>query len=367
MSLHRLIILALILLIPARFSLAGQGFFGFSKGTPLSENEKNAINSFAPRHITNYRQKMRDTLNMLTSFAHKQNKNFQITAHEGRELLDIGLYEASLEGYNIARNKILGKEDTTFLQHNYQNKNSEDSLVYLKSLDGILLNNLFCPSSNNSKFPNVLKENKIKIASVEYCPTEEDLDEAIQESVGTNIMLYAFTNPKQAFRNISKQMIINENAKNIFEIKQAQNILILTNDKDYNTKAEFILALRNTNFDIVIIPALFHEKEAYTKDEINSLKIKKNGTSRLVLAELNISEISPEQIFWNKEWNINQPTWIKRPSIATKNAYITEYWHPKWQKMLSFYMKGIVDSGFSGVLYTGLNNYEYFDKLTPLD
>ena len=82
---------------------------------------------------------------------------------------------------------------------------------------------------------------------------------------------------------------------------------------------------------------------------------------------MNISEISPNQIIWQKTWDSSLPNWIKRKSLTTPNAYLVEYWHPEWQKLLSFYMKGIVNSKFDGVLYTGLNTYEYFDALTPLD
>ena len=367
MSLLRILLYISLLILPAGASLAGEGFYGFSQGIPLSSAEKNTSLSFTPRSITNYRQKMRDILNMLTSYARKQEPKFKIVVHEGRELLDIGIHEASLEGYNIVRNKIPGKEDKTFLQHDYQNETSPESLSYLNSLDGILLNHIFCPSTKYTDIPQILKQHSLKIAAIDYCSQDDELDEAIQNAIGTNIILYGFTNIDYAFNDISHQMIINENAKNIFEVNQAKNILILTNDKKYKNKADFIASLRNTNFDIIIIPALFNEKYAYTPEEIHSLKFKKNGTTRIVLAEMNISEISPNQIIWQKTWDSSLPNWIKRKSLTTPNAYLVEYWHPEWQKLLSFYMKGIVNSKFDGVLYTGLNTYEYFDALTPLD
>ncbi len=367
MSLLRTVFITVFAFFPAGAALAGSGFYGFTEGTPLSAKEYNPGLSSAPRHIINYRQKMRDTANMLTDYARKQNPQFKILAHEGRDLLEISLDEASLNGYNEARKHSPNAEDATFLQHDYQGESTPETLRYLNSLDGIVFNSLFCGKHQKNKIPDILQKKRLKIAAAEYCPKTDELDEALQDSVGMNVLLYAFTNKNNAFSNVENQIIINENAKNIFEVSQAQNILLLTNDSQYPSKEDFIKKLRDSNFDIIVIPALFHEHQHYTKDEVHSLKFKKNGTTRLILAEVNLSEAAEEQYFWNEKWNKNPPKWFKRKSFTKNNAQIAEYWHPEWQKILSAYMKGVVDSGFDGAFYTGLDNYRYFDTQTPLD
>ena len=46
---------------------------------------------------------------------------------------------------------------------------------------------------------------------------------------------------------------------------------------------------------------------------------------------------------------------------------ITKYWHPEWKKIISRYFKDIINEGFDGVFFTGIENYKYFEDQTPLE
>ena len=101
--------------------------------------------------------------------------------------------------------------------------------------------------------------------------------------------------------------------------------------------------------------------------EIKKLGFKKNGSKRLLLAELNISEASPSEYYWQKDWKIGFPKWLVRKSFDNKDNIITEYWNAKWKKILSRYFKDIINEGFDGVFLTGIENYKYFEQQTPLE
>ena len=154
--------------------------------------------------------------------------------------------------------------------------------------------------------------------------------------------------------------------KNIENLNLAKNINFLLDSSKYHNKFDFINEIRNSNFDIIVISPFF-KKEPFTKDEIFSLKFKKNGTQRKIIAQLNISETNENEFYWNENWRVGSPSWLKRLSFVEDESIIVEYWNPEWKNILSHYFKFIVDLGFDGAFLTGLDNHQYFEKQTPLE
>ena len=344
------------------------GLYGFSSANPYTYEEQILDIKVAPKNIVNYRQAMRDNIVALAEFAKSQNKDFEIIAHEGTELLHKSLWEHHLDGYNEARRKEVNAIDPVFL---LQPKHNEPDLTYSASaekygqhLSGIAINNRFC---GNRKLSSHIKEHGLKIISIDSCSSEADLDEAIMNSVGLNSLLYAFIKPEIAFRKIKKQPIINENARNIYKIAEASNISFFIDDSLYENKEHFLQDIRDSNYDIVVIEPFFHHRNPLTKEDINGLKFKKNGAKRLVLAKMNVSEANRNDYYWQKNWQIDKTPWLVRVSFVDSNSVIAEYWNENWKKINGLYFKGIVDSGYDGAFLTGIENHIYFEKQTPLE
>lgn len=341
------------------------GLRGFDSANPYTRDELILDQEIAPKTITNYRDKMRENVIMLTDFAKERSPGFEVIVHEGTDLLTKGLWEYHLDGYNKAQKDGLNASDPTFLAKLKEQVPELENIgtsarQYSKILDGIALNNFFCSEDD------LIVPEDLKLISLDKCGSEEDLDEAIQDSVGRGALLYAFTNDKYAFKNTKNQIIINENARNITSVKEASNIDFILDTSLYADKFAFIDDLRNSNFDVIVIPAFFNGKP-FSKDEIHSLKFKKNGTRRRILAVYNISETNDNEYYWKPGWKIHNPEWLKRLSFVNKDNIITQYWHPAWKKIIANYFKGIVDVGFDGAFLTGLENYKYFEKQTPLE
>ncbi len=346
------------------------GLYGFDQANPLTIEEQILNLDEPPEYIVNYREQMRNNITMLAEYAKARNPDFKIIVHEGRKLLLKGLWEYHLQGYNEAKRFGTQAKDPSFLLRLKQKMPLSSSLMdsstrnYLKNLDAVVLNNLFCQGQPQEE---ILKKQGIPVISVDECSSEEAFDEAIQESVGEKTLLYGFVNKKRAFNNLRYQPVINENARNVFQIGDTANIAFLIDDSAYGSKDEFIRDIRNSNFDIIVIPPLFHRNTPYTAEEVNSLKFKKNGTKRLIIAELNVSEASDRDYYWQNDWEIGHPDWLSRLSFVEENQVITRYWHEEWKKIISRFFRDIVAIGFDGAFLTGLNNHEYFERQTPLE
>lgn len=255
------------------------GLSGFSSVTPYTREEQILNLEVAPQSIINYRDEMRQNVIMLAEFAKKRRPGFEVMVHEGSELLKKGLWEYHLDGYNEARLSGFKADDPTFLAKLKEQVPVEQTIgtsarQYVKLLDALVLNNYFC-GNNDSIVPN-----NLKLVSIDRCPDEDAFDAAIQDSVGSNTLLYAFIADKFAFKDIRNQTIINENATNIDSIKDASNIAFILDTSLYRDKFYLMEDIRKSNFDVMVIPAFF-ESKPFDKDEIHSLKFKKkwNQTS----------------------------------------------------------------------------------------
>lgn len=342
------------------------GLYGFTK-TAIPQQHETLTSP--PRHIINYRQKMRDLVSSLARYGKSRNHDFQVLIHEGQYLLEKSLWEYHREGYNQIRQTSKLVEDPSFLSQDIpeidENEDQKGTIhSYSDLFDGIVINNHYC---QNKPISNLVLDLRIPVISIEQCPDDESLDEAIIQSFTDKIAIYPFIYLSQAFKKIHRQLIINENADSTLQIKDAKNISFLINDASFSTPYQMLEEIRNSNYDIVVIHPIFHGEIPFTKDDIEAMKIKKNGAKRLILAIYNVSEISDNNYLWQKKWNKKHPDWIANPSFVSERSYITQYWNPEWKQLASRYFKSILDSGYDGVFLTGLENHSYFEYNKPLE
>ena len=351
-------------------SSAYAGLYGFDNIHPYTKEEQLLSMKVPPRSIINYRNLLRENIIGLAHYAKANNPDFQIMVHEGQDLLTKSLWEYHLEGYIKARNEGQNVEDPSFLLNLKQTSPEFDPIIgttsaeYLRSIDAITVNNYFCTKRAISP---IITQEGLKLFSIDYCPNEQALDKAISASLKTQTPLYAFINKDTAFKKITAQPIIKESAKNIFNLKSAQNISFLLKDDLYADKQDFIDAVRASNYDVVVIEPYFRNKFPFTPEEVNSMKYKKNGTRRQILARFSVTEAQDNAFYWQAGWKIGSPDWLLRPSFSDEHSIITRYWVPEWKGYMSRYFRGLIETGYDGAFLTGLENHRYFEKLTPLE
>ena len=343
---------------------AHAGLYGFSQIEDLPPAQHLDV---PPRRILDYRMAMRDLVVALAQYGKSRFPDFQVLTHEGQYLLDKSLWEYHRDGYNQIRKKEGYVDDISFLSFDIPETDEETPFTirrYVSLIDGIVVNNHYC---GHKSLDSSIKEFDIPIFSIEQCPYDTSLDQAIIDSISDKIGIYPFINKNNAFRKIYHQLIINESAESITQTRDAKNISFLIDDRDFDDIYHFINDIRNSNYDIIVVSPVFQATHPFSKEDVDAMKFKKNGGKRLILAMYNISEISDTDYLWQKKWRKKLPSWIAAPSNTTENAFIAKYWTPQWKKLAAHYFKSIVDSGYDGVFLTGIENHGYFEHNKPLE
>jgi len=137
------------------------------------------------------------------------------------------------------------------------------------------------------------------------------------------------------------------------------------NGDKFNAKQDIINAISSTNFDVVIMD-LFQEGIEFSAEEINQLKLKKNGGKRLVNCYMSIGEAEDYRYYWNDSWRTNPLSWLEPENPAWEGNFKVKYWDPEWQAIIfgndSSYMNRILDAVFDSAYLDIVDGYEYFEE-----
>jgi len=159
--------------------------------------------------------------------------------------------------------------------------------------------------------------------------------------------------------------IYNENANEITTLQNAKNFLYLISpDNEYATKQEFVDAVKNTNYDYIIID-FFFKGEEFTATQIEKLRQKANGGKRLLICYMSIGEAENYRYYWQTDWAVGTPTFIEKEDPNWPGNFYVRYWEPEWQTIIfgndSAYLKKIIDAGFDGVYLDLIDAFEQFE------
>jgi len=110
---------------------------------------------------------------------------------------------------------------------------------------------------------------------------------------------------------------------------------------------------------------LFFDDVSFTSTEIEALKIKENGGTRLVISYMSIGEAEDYRYYWNDSWNNNKPEWLDRENPDWEGNYKVRYWVKEWQNIIygneSSYIYKIIMAGFDGIYLDIIDAFEYFE------
>mgnify|MGYP000645420345 CR=1 FL=1 len=122
--------------------------------------------------------------------------------------------------------------------------------------------------------------------------------------------------------------------------------------------------LKNTNYDLLLIDLFFNETP-FTFEEINELKIKKNGGKRLIISYINIGAAEKFRYYWKPNWKLGSPSWLKKEYEGYRDEFWTQFWEKQWQKIIhgndNSYMKKILDAGFDGAYLDNVECYYFLN------
>lgn len=275
-------------------------------------------------------------------------------------VIDIAQYAKGLNP-----NFIIIPQNGAELAFNHLSPEEGTNAAYLAAIDGIGVEELFyngayAPDNERISMLQQLKNNK-KIMVSEFVNENVNVADAIQRNRNEGFICFPRTKDNYHYKEIP-DTATQANADNITSLSQAKNYLYLINSENYTSKSAMIQAIASTNFDVILID-LFYNGEAFTPAEIQQLKTKATGAKRLVIAYLNIGSAENFRYYWQNDWKLNNPKWIKKKYDGYEDEFWVEFWNEDWQKIIygneDSYMKKVIQAGFDGAYLDNVEAY-YF-------
>ena len=315
--------------------------------TVLMSGRGDCSTEHEPATEGNYRQDMRDFVQGISAYAKGIKPNFIIIPQNGHELL--------------TKN---GEETGTL------------ALAYLDAIDGVGREDLFYGYDDDDaatpalegdhmvSFLEIAEKSGIEVLVTDYCSTQSFVDDSYYQNAARGYI--SFAAGQRELDNIPDypENPYRVHASDVTSLREAKNFLYLINPGSFPSRDAFLHAVRETNYDIVIID-LFYEDTVLNASEVASLKTKANGGSRLIIAYMSIGEAEDYRYYWQREWETDPPSWLAEENPEWPGNYKVQYWNKDWQNIIygkdNSYLKKILDVGFDGVYLDIVDAFEYFE------
>ncbi len=251
------------------------------------------------------------------------------------------------------------------------------SVAYLNAINGNGQEDLFYGYDNDDQLSptgetnyrkellDVSKKNANTILVTDYCSTHSKMDDSYSKNGAAGYISLAANSRELDVIPNYPATVNNVNAANITELSKVKNFLYLINTSGFNSKSEMINAIKATNYDLIIMDLFFEDGAVFTLTEINQLKAKSNGGSRLVLCYMSIGEAEDYRYYWQASWNTKKPEWMDNENPDWPGNYKVKYWEKDWQDVIfgndDAYIKKILNAGFDGVYLDIIDAFEYYE------
>ncbi len=296
-----------------------------------------------------FRQDMRNFVIGISQYARSIDSEFIIIPQNGHELItEDGENTGELAISYLSAIQGIGREDLFF---GYNGDNEPTPLID---------NEYMCT------FLDIAEQNGVEVLVTDYCYTEQLMDSAYSWNNKRNYT--SFSADHRNLDNIpnypAEPFLVNSH--NINNLRDVKNFLYLINPGSFNSKENFIESVSETDYDLIIMDLFFDDDTKFTSNDINLLKKKNNGSSRLVIAYMSIGEAEDYRYYWNSSWESDSPSWLEDENPNWNGNYKVKYWDEKWQHLIwgnnDSYLKLILNAGFDGVYLDIIDAFEYFEN-----
>lgn len=296
----------------------------------------------------NFKQEMRNFVQNLSSYAKNINSNFIVIPQNGEQLAtENGEINGSAATTYLNAIDGQGRED---LFYGYDSDDSETKIE---------------DTNNMLPFLQVEEDNNVQVLVTDYCSSHSKMDNSYSQNNTKSFISFAASERNLNVIPDYPTTSYNVNANDINSLADAKNFLYLINPEDYATKVDFINAVSQTNYDLVLMDFFFNQEE-FTANEITSLKTKQNGGKRLIISYMSIGEAEDYRYYWQSDWEKNKPEWLDKENPNWAGNYKVWYWNKDWQNIIygndNSYLKKILDAGFDGVYLDIIDAFEYYEE-----
>jgi cysteinyl-tRNA synthetase len=126
-------------------------------------------------------------------------------------------------------------------------------------------------------------------------------------------------------------------------------------------------------YDMLVVDYSRDGSEALTAEDVAKLKVKPDGSRRIVLSYLSIGEAETYRYYWKWYWGWFfgwlAPSWLDKQNTEWRGNYGVRYWQPDWQKIIysgqNSYLERIIKAGFDGVYLDKVDEFETLAKQNP--
>ena len=305
---------------------------------------------YAP--IIDYREQMRRFVERIASFARGRRPDFVVVVQNGLDLVS----------------KAEDGED----------RKQAPARSYMRSVDGVLVDGLnvgrtdFGKPTPEADRANLLalaemaRDHGRKVLVIDYAKDPQTIRKAHRLNHNSGFVSFAANARGAAIVGLPRypRDPFEENPRSVLSLEDVTNFLYLRDSSAMGREDEFAFALHQTNYDMVVVDP-FHGRRPLGKQAVETLKYKKLGAKRLVLAYLDIATAARYLYYWQPAWNDVLPPWIAEPVPGDPDRRYVQYWRPEWQDIITgnpkSFLNGLVDHGYDGVVLDGIDAYRHFE------
>ncbi len=298
----------------------------------------------------NYRQAMRDFVIKISETARKTNPSFIVIPQNGQCVAWDDDDNPKPDKKFFAAINGCGREDTFYGMNSTYD--IADGTATPKNL-----------SDEIQELCDIYVNNGLTVLSTDYTTDDKTkINDSFSKNNKKSYISFAATD--RLLRVIPSYAIYNENDSDITKLSDAKNFLYLI-DPDNFTKQSLIDAIKETNYDVLILE-LFMGSSSLSSEDLKQLKTKNNGGKRLVICYMSIGEAEDYRGYWRSSWKKNPPLFMCDLNTDWEGNYEVKYWFPSWQSIIceasDSYLSKIVNAGFDGVYLDIIDAFEYFEE-----
>ena len=302
--------------------------------------------------LLDYREEMRRFIQSISSFTRKYRPSFLVIPQNALDLLV----------------KIDDADETR----------AAPARTYMRSIDGVLQEKLqFGDPQYGMPTPDEIRQNLLTrtelaiknglmVLIVDYVSDAKGVDDSHRLNSAKEYISFAAPAMGLELNRLPSypSRPFNENSSSVISLVQVKNFAQIRDSAPFSVQQQFVLKMHDTNYDMVIVD-IFHKRKPLSKRAVETLKYKKTGGRRLVLAHVDIGSAASYHYYWKPPWQEGSPLWICAAFPADPDKYYVEYWHPEWQRIIAgntdSYIYGVIAQGFDGVVLDGLEAYRFFE------
>jgi len=306
----------------------------------------------APETFIDYREEMRRLVENIAVYARRNRREFVVVVQGG-----LALFE-----------KALADGETMV-----------PARKFMRSIDGVLVEGLNFgipeldkPSDEKlrerlERLTKVVAAGGLKVLALDFASSQDTIRKALRANKkrgfvpATAAARDHFINRLPSF----PRRPFDENSSNVLSLKNVRNFAYLRDSSAYGREDEFALETHKNNFDMLVVD-VFHGRQPLTKRAVETLKHKRLGARRLVLAYIDVGTAESHRYYWKPNWQEGAPIWIAAQFPMNPDQYFVEYWQPEWQSIITgntnSYIYGIIDQGYDGVVIDGLDSFRFFES-----